>query len=293
MWSRMCLLLGSAALMMSGAAATPALSSERQFTEHLNRAQLEHRASRPHHRVVWVRRWIWDDFWGDYHIVWVPRVTTYRTVSYTPHHRTHIATISDGSGDKAPAETKEAQNKKSDKTDKSAKSDNESKTASADSHSTSAPATAKPDKDTTTASVEPMARPQPPASAEKNTKLASIDTHAKPAETAEKPAAKVNVDLSKPVTPAEIRSAVPVGKLSDPKQTLASAPIKSVWGDTIGKVRGVDLNGGNLKTVDADLGGKSVVKMNPAHLKYVKSRGLLITTLSKDDAAKLPKANTL
>jgi hypothetical protein len=266
MSSRMCLLLGSAALMLSGAATTPAFSEEHQFTERLNRAQLEYRVmprGNPHHRVVWVRRWVWDDFWGDYHIVWMPRVSVYRTVSYTPHHKTHMAAISDAGRD----------------------------TASSKSAGTDGGDTAKSDKDTTIASVEPTARPQPPANADKDTKLASIDAQNKPAQAAEKPAAKVNADLTKPVTPAEIRSAVPLAKVDDPKQTLASTPIKSVWGDTIGKVRGVDMNGGNLKTVDADLGGKSVVKMDPGHLKYVKSRGLLITTLSKDDAAKLPKAN--
>jgi hypothetical protein len=287
--------MGGAALMVSGAAAAPALSSEHQFTEHLNRAQLVYRVHRgtPHHRIAWVRRWVWDDFWGDYHIVWVPRVTTYRTVSYTPSsHRTRKVTMSDGSGD------------------------DDSATKSAGSKEARA---AQPDKDTT-ASVKPEPRPQPTAktasndtklpsidtdakpaqtaakpapSANNNTKLAALDKHPKPTQTAEKPAAKVTADLTKPVTPAEIRSAVPLGKVDDPKQTLTSAPIKSVWGDAIGKVRGVDVSGGNLKTVDAALDGKGVVKMDPAHLKYVKSRGLLITTLSKEDAAKLPKADNL
>jgi hypothetical protein len=296
MSARMCLLLGSTALLLGGAAATPALSSEQQFTQHLNRAQLEYRVV-PHHRVAWVRRWAWDDFWGDYHVVWVPRLTSYRTVSYTPHsHRTHIAMISDGSDDSAPAKSKDATGSKSDKSDKD-KGDKDSKTAAADTHAASSePDNTKSDKDTSIASVEPMARPQPPANADKDTKLASLDTHPKPAQTAEKsaaekPAAKVTADLTKPVTPAEIRSAVPLAQVDDPKATLASTPIKSVWGDTIGKVRGMDISGGNLKTVDAELGGKSVVKMDPARLKYVKSRGLLITTLSKADAEKLPKAD--
>ncbi|HEY1961610.1 MAG TPA: hypothetical protein VGG69_04255, partial [Rhizomicrobium sp.] len=108
--------------------------------------------------------------------------------------------------------------------------------------------------------------------------------------TDEKP---THVDATKPVTPAEMRAAIPVGKVNDPKQTLASAPIKSVWGDTLGKVRGVDVSGSSLKTVNAALGGNNVVKMDPSRLKYVKSRGLVITTLSKEDAAKLPKANAL
>jgi hypothetical protein len=296
--ARMCLLLGITALLLGGAAVTPALSEEHLFTERLNRAQLEYRVAPrwTHHHVAWVRRWVWDDFWGDYHIVWVPRVTATRTVSYTPHsHRTHTATISDGSGDSAPTKSKDASGSKSDTSDKDNKNDQadkDNKTAAADSHTASSgPNTAKSDKDTTTAAIEPAARPQPSANPDKSAKLASLDAHPAPAHTAEKPAATVKADLTKPVTPAEIRTAVPLGKVADPKQTLARTPIKSVWGDAIGKVRGFDVSGGNLKTVNAELGGNNVVKIDPARLKYVKSRGLLITTMSKQDAEKLPKAD--
>ena len=275
MSSRMCLLLGGAALMLTGAAATPALCDEHGFTQHLNRAQLAPRGVQ-HHRFMWVRRWVWDDFWGDYHMVWVPRVTTYRTVSYAPHSpKSHKATAPTSDGDKVTAST------------------------SPDTNDDSA---TKDDKEKTTASVEPTARPQPPAS--DKTKVASVDTHGGPAAMSSKtvpatdksasPSEKpVRVDATKPVTPAEIRSAVPLAKVGDPKQTLASAPIKSVWGDTLGKVRGVDVSGSSVKTVDAQVDGNNVVKMDPARLKYVKSRGLVITTMSKEDAAKLPKANTL
>jgi hypothetical protein len=263
----MCLLVGSAAMMFT-AAATPALCDEHDRTQHLNRAQLAARTTQ-HHRFMWVRRWVWDDFWGDYHMVWMPKITTYRTVSYTRvNHKTHKDTISDGSGDKVIA------SKSPDTDDGKA---------------------GKPEKDKTIASVEPTARPQPPS--DDKTKLASIDTHGKPAPSMDKPepAAEkpAHVDATKPVTPAEIRSAVPLTKVGDPKQTLASAPIKSVWGDTLGKVRGVDVSGSSVKTVDAQLGGNNVVRMDPARLKYVKSRGLVITTMSKEDAAKLPKANAL
>ena len=274
MSSRMCLLVGSAAMMFT-AAATPALCDEHDRTQHLNRAQLAPRGAQ-YHRFMWVRRWVWDDFWGDYHMVWVPRVTTYRTVSYTPHsHKSHKAMGADGNGDKIMA------SKSSDGDDGKA---------------------AKGDKGITTASIEPTARPQPPAN--DKTKVASLDTHGGPPAMSDKPVPindksapadekPAHVDATKPVTPAEIRSAVPLAKVGDPKQTLASAPIKSVWGDTLGKVRGVDVSGSSVKTVDAQLGGNNVVKMDPARLKYVKSRGLVITTMSKEDAAKLPKANAL
>lgn len=299
MSSRLCFLLGSAALLIGTGVAPVASADEHQMTEHLNRQQFEYGTvarSRSHQRLTWVRRWVWDNFWGDYHLVWVPRITTYRTVSYTPHRRTHIAMSSDGRGKSASSKSREAANGNSDK---------DMKTSSVSGRDSSAPDAAKSYKDTKTASVAPMARPRPPASANDNTKLASIDTHAKPGDAAEKPDAKIateptksvapgpklQADLTKPVTPAEMRSAVPIGKVDDPKQTLASAPIKSVWGATLGKVRDMDVSGNSVKTVDATLDGRETVKIDASRLKYVKSRNLLITTLSKEDAAKLPKAD--
>src|SRR5690348_2050960 len=100
MSSRMCLLLGSAALIFTGAAAAPALSDEHGVTERLNREYRVMPRPNPYHRIVWVRRWVWDDFWGDYHMVWVPKRTTFRTVSYTHRHKTRTAAVSDGGGDK-------------------------------------------------------------------------------------------------------------------------------------------------------------------------------------------------
>jgi hypothetical protein len=314
MSSRMCLLLGSAALMMSGTNVVPALASEHQFTESLNRAQLVYRVHRgmPHQRIVWVRRWVWDNFWGDYHIVWVPRVTEYRTASYSPRtsHRTHKMMVAysasksaDANGDseaKPDKDTETASVNPKPRPQPTANADNDIKLASSGSHAKPSKAAAKPapkaDNDTKLASGDGDAKPsqaaaKPAPKPNNDTKMASLDLRNTPPDEAEKPAAKVRVDLTKPVTPAEIRSAVPLGNVNDPKQTLASTPIKSVWGDTLGKVRGVDVSGGSVKSVDAQMGGKDVVKIDPARLKYVKSRGLLITTLSKEDAAKLPKAD--
>src|SRR5689334_23006380 len=93
MSSRLCLLLGSTAFL-AGAATAPASADEHWTTERLNQQQLEYRVMpRPSpHRVVWVRRWVWDDFWGDYHLQWVPRYSSYRNVSYTrSSHRTRMA----------------------------------------------------------------------------------------------------------------------------------------------------------------------------------------------------------
>jgi hypothetical protein len=279
---RLCLLLGSTTLLLSGVA--PAFSAEHQLTARLNRQQVEYRVvprANPQRHFVWVRRWVWDDFWGDYHLQWVPR---YTASSYTPRthiHRTHLAATSKAKGEKVRA-PKAADANTPDKAPR------DGNTASAATRSPSAQGTAKVANDTAIASVAPKARPQPVANTEKDIKTASVDTHTSPTETTNQPA---HSDLTKPLTPAEIRAAIPLGKLADPKQTLASAPIKSVWGDTLGKVRDVDMNGSNIKTVDAVVGGKGAVKIDASHLKYVKSRNLLVTTFSKEDAAKLPKAD--
>lgn len=99
------------------------------------------------------------------------------------------------------------------------------------------------------------------------------------------------VELRKPLTPAEIRAAVPVQKVSNPKQTLSSAKIKSLWGDVLGHVHSVDVSDGTVKAVDADV-GKGVVRIDASRLKYVKSRNVLLTTMSKPDVAKLPRVDT-
>ena len=282
MSSRLCLLLGGTALVFSSGLAAPASADDYWSTARLNRQQLEYRVvpRQSPRRVVWVRRWVWDNFWGDYHLAWVPKMTTYRTVSYTPHHRDRMVTTAYGSKSAPKSQTSANGN-----------GANGNKTVSADAHNLPASDVAKSDKDSRIASVEPLARPRPPANAHDNVNLVSVDTSAKPAQVTEKPGAEVKPDVSKPVTPAEIRSAVPISKVDDPKQTLASTPIKSVWGDTLGKVRDVDVSGSNVKTVDALVAGKGAVKIDASHLKYVKSRHLIITTLSKSDAAKLPQAD--
>jgi hypothetical protein len=99
---------------------------------------------------------------------------------------------------------------------------------------------------------------------------------------------------TKPLTPAEIRTAVPVDKVANPAKTLASARIKSVWGDVVGQVQSVDVSAGRLTAVDANVvasgdAKRKRVRIDAGRLKYVKSRNLLLTTLSKPDIDKLPK----
>ena len=98
---------------------------------------------------------------------------------------------------------------------------------------------------------------------------------------------------AKPLTPAEIRGAIPLQKVGNPEQTLFSAQIKNVWGDAIGRVRAVSVSGGTLKAVEADVGAKKVVRIDPARLRYVKSRNVILTTMSKPDVEKLPSASKL
>ena len=104
------------------------------------------------------------------------------------------------------------------------------------------------------------------------------------------------VDDSKPLTPAEIRTAVPVKQLKDPKAVLAKAKIKSLWGDVSGHVQNVAANGAGIQAIEADVGSafgekQHVVKLNPDRLKFIRSRNILMTTLTKPQLAKLPTVN--
>ena len=98
---------------------------------------------------------------------------------------------------------------------------------------------------------------------------------------------------SGPVTPAEIRTAVPVQKLDNPKQALAGVEVKSVWGGVLGHVSSLDVSAGKIKTLDIKVmgspGAKSkVVRVEPSRLKYMRNRKMVLTTLSKPDLEKLP-----
>lgn len=136
-----------------------------------------------------------------------------------------------------------------------------------------------------------MPRPNPRRVASRNSEGAP-ESKKQPTPTDKEPGTQT-AD-SKPLTPAEIRTAVPLQKVSNPQQTLSDAQIKSVWGDVVGKVRSVDVSGGTLKAVDANVAGaKKVVRIDPTRLKYVKSRKVILTTMSKPDLEKLPSASRL
>jgi hypothetical protein len=104
------------------------------------------------------------------------------------------------------------------------------------------------------------------------------------------------VDNNKPLTPAEIRAAIPLRQVNDPKAVLSKAKVRSLWGDLTGQVESVQMDGTALRAVEADVGStfgekQRIVKLDPARLKFVKSRNVVVTTMSKPDVEKLPKVN--
>jgi hypothetical protein len=103
-------------------------------------------------------------------------------------------------------------------------------------------------------------------------------------------------DNNKPLTPAEIRAAIPLRQVNDPKAVLSKAKVRSLWGDLTGHVESVQMDGTALSGIEADVGStfgekQRIVKLDPGRLKFVKSRGVVVTTMSKPDVEKLPKVN--
>jgi hypothetical protein len=107
---------------------------------------------------------------------------------------------------------------------------------------------------------------------------------------------KTASDDAKPLTPAEIRAAVPISQLKDAKTILSKAKIKSLWGDVTGRVQNVDTDGAGVRAIEVDVGSafgekQHLVKLDAAHLKFIRSRNVVVTSMSKPDVAKLPKVN--
>jgi hypothetical protein len=103
-------------------------------------------------------------------------------------------------------------------------------------------------------------------------------------------------DNSKPLTPAEIRAAIPLRQVNDPKAVLSKAKVRSLWGDLTGRVENVQMDGTAVRAIEADVGStfgekQRIVKLDPGRLKFVKSRNVVVTTMSKPDVEKLPKIN--
>jgi hypothetical protein len=287
---KLCLLLGSAAVAMAAVAQAQDEGSfpsrEHSLTERLNRQQL---AIHTMPRASWHRRWYWA--WDAYEYRWVPRYeeravprhSGYRSASFeyarvVPIARPEQPDIPQARDAAAANPTAKSETVATREEPKSPHADTDNKPKATGDHSVAV--AGRGAKTETVASLE-------------ESKSTAPDLNSKPVSKEAPAEAKPVMVDAKPLTPTEIRAAVPLEKVSDPKQALASAEIRSLWGDTIGKVRGVDLDNGAVKTVDADLaGGKRVVKMDAARLKFVKSRNVVLTSMSKADVEKLPKQSS-
>jgi PRC-barrel domain len=95
------------------------------------------------------------------------------------------------------------------------------------------------------------------------------------------------VGPDRPVSSEEISHAVALSAIDNPARALATAEIKNRRGQAVGKVSSVDVGpDGIARAVSVDVGGflgigEHRVAIRAASLSYLKSRDLLVTTLSK------------
>jgi len=118
--------------------------------------------------------------------------------------------------------------------------------------------------------------------------------------TADRAAATVGNEVDKavgpdePVTGAEMRKAVALSAVSNPKATLATAEIKNRKGQALGEVKAVDVaTDGKVKAVKADVGGflgvgEREVSLDARNLVYLKDRNLIVTDMTKPQIENLP-----
>jgi len=255
-------------LATAAAMALPAMAwgqdDEHGLTERLNRSQLYYRVMprpNPAHR-----RWYWDGYAGR----WVLARPGYTDTFYgrPPGPSDYWDEPPDEPARPAHAKAAPRAHTAGHTSEKMASTSHGSEHAAATSHGS--------EKMASISHTGEKAATSP-------TQTASSDTLAK-------------VDSGKPLTPAEIRAAVPVAQLKDAKALLAKAQVKSVWGDVSGPVQNVDMQGAGVRAVEADVGNafgekQRVVKFDAAHLKFIRSRNVVLTSMSKPEIAKLPKAN--
>lgn len=240
---------------------TPPVHHEHQVTERLNRAQLQYGVM-PRPNPHW--RWHWDAYYGR----WVLRRPGYATVVYGPPPWT------EGSlSERAPDGRRRAPSRSTGQADGAIRPGQLSALdKTPDANRAGGANTISPK---TSASLRQNAAGSPTVS--RTDRLAIKDG-------------------SNPLTPAEIRAAVPIRQVSDPKAALSKAGIRSLWGDLTGRVQNIQMDGTAVRTIEADVGStfgekEHIVRLDPARLKYVKSRNVLVTSMSKPDIAKLPKVN--
>ncbi len=118
--------------------------------------------------------------------------------------------------------------------------------------------------------------------------------------TAERAAAKTGnkideaIGPNRPVTENELKSGIGLDAINNPAQALATAQIKNRQGQAIGTVSAVDVApDGKAEAIHADVGGflgigSHRVAIRARNFVYLKSRDLLVTTMTKDQIKALP-----
>ena len=110
----------------------------------------------------------------------------------------------------------------------------------------------------------------------------------------ERAAAKTGNEIDKavgpdrPVTERELKSGVSLDAIDNPARALATAQIKNRQGQAIGTVSSVDVApDGKAEAIHVDVGGflgmgTHRVAIRAGNFVYLKSRDLLVTTMTKD-----------
>ena len=130
---------------------------------------------------------------------------------------------------------------------------------------------------------------------------ASAETTANPKpNTAERAAAKTGNEIdeaigpNRPVTEKELKSGISLDAVENPAQALATAQIKNRQGQAIGTVSAVDVApDGKAEAIHVDVGGflgigEHRVAIRARNFVYLKSRDLLVTTMTKGQIKALP-----
>ena len=94
---------------------------------------------------------------------------------------------------------------------------------------------------------------------------------------------------NKPISSDEMAHAISLSGVKNPAQALATAEIKNREGEAVGSVSSVDVApDGVARAVSVDVGGflgvgTHRVAIRAGSLRYLKSRDLLVTSLSRDE----------
>jgi len=116
--------------------------------------------------------------------------------------------------------------------------------------------------------------------------------------TAERAAAKTGNEIDKamgpnrPVTEKELNSGISLDAINNPARALATAEIKNRQGQAIGTVSSVDV-APDGKAIHVDVGGflgmgTHRVAIRAGNFVHLKSRDLLVTTMTKDQIKAIP-----